>query len=141
MELSIFKEFSDAPGLRYCNLSEKSGEEFYHSLLNSRFAEAIDNNEKLVLILDYTEGFAPSFLDESIGNLVYDFSLETVERYLIIVSNEEPFWIDRIKVFCEKWEERRLKQDCPKVTIEHSAWVRIIKGKKDIRVWEHPVVA
>ena len=141
MELSIYKEFSDAPGLRYCILSEKSGEEFYHSFLNPRFSEAIDKNEKLVLILDYTEGYAPSFLDESIGNLVYDFSLEVVEKNLIIVSEEEPFWLDRIKTFSKNWEKRRLNQEPPKVTIEHSAWVRIIKGNKEVKVWEHPVVA
>lgn len=140
MELSIYKEFSDAPGLRYCSLSEKSGEEFYHACLNSRFSEALEKDEKLVLILDYTEGYAPSFLDESIGNLVYDFSLEIVEKYLVIVSEEEPFWIDRIKVFCKKWEERRLKQERPKVTIEHSAWTRIINREKRVDIWEHPAV-
>lgn len=139
MELNIYKDFSDTPMLRYCSLSESSGEEFYHSVLNKAFKECYEKNEKLIVNLDFTEGYAPSFLDESFGNLVYDFSLDVVNSHLTIISSEEPFWIDRINTFCANWEKRRKHGERPTVSKEHEAWYRLINGKIELKVWEHPV--
>ena len=61
MELIVNSSFSETPGLRYCNLSDKSGEEFYHSLLNESFKESVDKNEVLMVILDYTDGMLLHF--------------------------------------------------------------------------------
>lgn len=52
MELSIYKDFSDTPMLRYCSLSERSGEEFYHTVLNKAFKECYDKKELLIINLD-----------------------------------------------------------------------------------------
>lgn len=140
MELSIYKDFSDTPMLRYCSLSERSGEEFYHTVLNKAFKECYDKKEKLVVNLDYTEGYAPSFLDESFGNLIYDFSWDVVEPLLTIISDEEPFWIERIKTFCSNWEKRRKQGERPTVTKEHDAWYRLVNGDIKCEIWERPAV-
>lgn len=138
MELSISRDFSKNPLLRYCSLSESSGEEFYHNVLNPAFKECYKKNEHLIVNLDYTEGYAPSFLDESFGNLVYDFGLKVVTDLLEIVSNEEPFWKDSIDGYLKKWEQRRIEQKMPTVTIEHAPWYRLLNGKLECKTWIHP---
>ena len=69
--ISVLENFSEFPTLRYCNISDNSGEEFYHKVLNKEFKVAYEKKEKLIVNLDYTAGYAPSFLDESFGNLVF----------------------------------------------------------------------
>jgi hypothetical protein len=59
--ISVLKDFSEFPGLRNCNISENSGEEFYHSILNNHFKEAFENKEKVIINLDRTAGYASSF--------------------------------------------------------------------------------
>ena len=54
-------DFSEYPGLRHCNISDDSGELFYHKILNSEFKKSYENKEVLTFILDGTAGFAPSF--------------------------------------------------------------------------------
>lgn len=138
MELSISKDFSKNPLLRYCSLSERSGEEFYHTVLNRTFKECYEKKEHLTVNLDYTEGYAPSFLDESFGNLVYDFGLAVVDKLLDIVSDEEPFWINSIKDYYKKWEQRRQNGQAPTVTKEHEPWYRLSNGKLECKTWLHP---
>ena len=106
--ISILESFSEYPGLRHCSISDESGEEFYHKVLNSEFKTVIDNQLLLVVNLDGTAGYAPSFLDEAFGNLVFDFSLDTVKSHIKIVSIQEPSWIELIEnqTYVE-WEERR----------------------------------
>ena len=59
--ISVFSDFSEFPGLRHCAISENSGEEFYHNVLNKAFKEAYDNKTKLTINLDNTAGYASSF--------------------------------------------------------------------------------
>lgn len=116
-------DFSEYPGLRHCDISDDSGELFYHKILNSEFKKSFENKEKLNLILDGTAGYAPSFLDEAIGNLVYDFSILNVKKYLIITSIEEPNLIDSLeKETYIQWENRRIGKIEPKKTERHSSW-------------------
>jgi len=100
--------FTTLPGLRYQEMSDNSGEEFYFTELNKLFGEALKSKKTLTVNLDGTEGYPPSFIDESFGNLVYDFGLKKVNKNLLIESNEEPDWIDIIKkeIF-PQWEEKR----------------------------------
>ncbi|EKJ85530.1 uncharacterized protein DUF4325 [Leptospira meyeri] len=119
------KDFSEFPGLRHCKISANSGEEFYHKVLNSEFKKAIDNNFKLIINIDNTAGYAPSFLDEAFGNLIFDFSLEEVKKRLEIISHQEP----DLKIMIEKetfeqWEKRRINNQKPKKTIKHKKWFR-----------------
>lgn len=124
MKLSIASDFSLVTGLRHCDKSEVSGEEFYHKLLNKRFYEAVSSNNVLDLDLDGTlDSFAPSFLDESIGNLVYDFTLDKVRKYLRIHSSRNTSWIKMIEEETYvQWEKRRIKGDNRVITVHHDDW-------------------
>lgn len=110
-------DFSEDPGPRYCSQGDDSGEDFYHTKLNKQFKEAIESNTILVLDLDGPNGYASSFLDEAVGNLVYDFGATNVNRYMEIISNEEPEWINMLKnETIPQWEQRRIEKKCPKST-------------------------
>ncbi len=131
MKISVARDYSEYTGLRYCNISQHSGEDFYHTVLNPKFAEAYENGEDVELIIDGTQdGIGPSFLDESIGNLVYDFTLDVVASRLKIISNELPQWLDMIKEETyPTWEERRKTMREAKVTKSHAPWFRLVEGK------------
>ncbi|WP_343662978.1 STAS-like domain-containing protein [Chryseobacterium mucoviscidosis] len=121
--ISIKDSFGRFTGLRHSAVSEKSGEEFYHSVLNNEFKKCFETKTVLTVDLDGVRGYSPSFIDEAFGNLVYDFGLQNVERYLVIKSNDKPFWKETIEKDTYKlWEQRRKNKQSPKKTIEHSAW-------------------
>lgn len=130
-------DIMEYPGLRNCNISDDSGEEFYHSYLNKAFYDVFEKKENLVIDLDGTAGYASSFLDEAFGNLVYDFTLENVKKYVSIKSSEEPHWKSMIetKTFIE-WEKRRREGKRPTVTQNHLPWYRIQEGVMERKVWE-----
>ena len=132
MKLSIANEFSVVTGLRHCAKSEKSGEEFYHTLLNSRFKDALEACDDLELDLDGTlDSYAPSFLDESLGNLVYDFTLAIVKKRLRLQSTRNPSWIKMIEEETyPQWENRRLAGEARKITVHHEDWFHINAGGK-----------
>jgi len=137
--ISVSGNFSEFPGLRNCNISDKSGEEFYHKVLNIEFKEAYDKKEKLIVNLDGTAGYASSFLDEAFGNLVYDFTLDVVKKYIEIISLQEPHWKEMIeeKSFLQ-WEDRRKNRKNPKITAPQEAWYRLIENELKLDVWEQP---
>lgn len=137
--ISIKNDFDEYPGLRNCSISEASGEDFYHTILNKEFTKAFKNREQLTVILDGTGGYASSFLDEAFGNLVYDFTLGVVKKFLIIISNEEPHWKDMIEnQTMPQWEERRKKNEPIRVTTLHKAWNRLSNNDIVSKVWEMP---
>ena len=52
MGIIIIKEdFTEYPGLRHCDISDFSGEEFYHKRLNGEFFNSLNNGEKLTVVL------------------------------------------------------------------------------------------
>lgn len=121
--INIASDFSEYPGPRYIQQGEFSGEAFYVNLLNTAFADCLQTSKQLELNLDSSAGYATSFLDEALGELVYDFSEKVVRERLIICSNEEPEW----KTFMEtetypQWEIRRLKGEKPKCTEPHKIY-------------------
>lgn len=136
--ISVFSDFSEFPGLRHCAISENSGEEFYHNILNKGFKDAFESKTKLIVNLDDTAGYASSFLDEAFGNLVFDFTLNQVKNIVQIISEQEPYWKEMIetKTYPE-WESRRKKGERPKITIEHSPWYRLQNNKITLETWEH----
>lgn len=136
----ISKDYSPLTGLRYCNRSDHSGEDFYHQKLNGWFKEAYETKEQMRIVLDGGEdGYGPSFLDESFGNLVYDFSLEEVNKWLVIDSEVDPDWQDAIeKETFPIWEELRKKGTQPEKTEDHEAWYRLVDGKLELEVWVTP---
>lgn len=138
MKLSIAAEFSSVTGLRHSAKSEKSGEEFYHSLLNRRFYEALISEEDLELDLDGTlDSYAPSFLDESLGNLVYDFTLAVVKQHLHLHSSRNPSWIKMIEEETyPQWEKRRVDNELRKITVQHDNWYHIdANGQYELGQW------
>lgn len=137
--ISVLEDFSEFPALRHCNISDQSGEKFYHNVFNNAFKEAYEKNEKLTVNLDETAGYASSFLDEAFGNLVYDFTLEVVEPKIEIISEQEPHWKDMIlnQTF-PQWEKRRKNNQRPKVTAKHKPWYRLINKELKLKIWEEP---
>ncbi|MCC7467196.1 MAG: STAS-like domain-containing protein [Saprospiraceae bacterium] len=137
--VSILDDFSEFPNLRHCNISDNSGEEFYHRVLNQAFKEAYEANKKLSVNLDNTAGYASSFLDEAFGNLVYDFSLDIIESRIEIISDQEPHWKEMIlnQTF-PQWEARRKNKQRPIVTKAHPAWFRLIDNELKHEIWEQP---
>lgn len=132
-------DFAKLPGLRLSSISEKSGEDYYHEVLNGAFAEALKANEKLTVVLDGTRGYPPSFLDEAFGNLVYDFTLDRVLANLEIVSTIEPHWIPYIQSKLKEWEGRR-KAGKPirKVTAVHKPWYGFEGDELVQKEWTKP---
>lgn len=140
MRLIVATDYSKITGLRYCNISDFSAEDFYHKKLNAAFKDAYDKQEQLEMVIDGTiDGGGPSFLDESIGNLVYDFTLEHVKRLFRLVSEREPMWINLVETRTyPKWEGRRLHNQEPKVTESHPAWWRLVNGVLNEKIWLEP---
>lgn len=102
VKISVAKDFSITPGARYYKDGSHSGEAFYDELLQHKFQEALDNKEKLVVDLDGTEGYATSFLDEAFRRLGEKFTPDITWSNLILISNDEPDWIEEIKTYIFK---------------------------------------
>lgn len=132
-------DYSEFPGLRHSTISDDSGEDYYHKVLNSEFKDIYEEDGKLEVVLDYVDAYTSSFLDEAFGNLVYDFSLEIVKKHLEIVSEEEPHWVPMImKETFPQWEDRRKRNQVPIVTKKHDPWFRLIDKELVLKEWESP---
>lgn len=137
-ELTICSDFSEYPGPRYIKQGKFSGEEFYYKTLNPAFAEAVNSGVNLNVVLDGTAGYASSFLDESFGNLVYDFTMDIVKSKIKIISKDEPDWIDMIEnqTFVQ-WEKRRSDNDCIIISEKQdSEWYRLNGDVAILGKWE-----
>lgn len=97
--IKILTDFTFAPGARDYDDGKDSGQEFYEKLLKAKYEEAILQDVKLKIDLDGVEGYPSSFLSESFGLLGNEFGAEDVWSRLIIVSNEVPKYIDKIKKY------------------------------------------
>lgn len=115
-------DYTEDPGPRYKRQDKDntntSGEMYYISILNSVFAECYEQDKELVILLDGVSGYPSSFLDEAIGELVYDFSLEVVRS---ILSFDTVMFRRRAKQVIEEtypqWEEKRVRN----INVVHSA--------------------
>ncbi len=94
--LKISTDFSRYPGARYYEDGPLSGEEFFDRCLNSAFKSALEKKEKLTVDLDDTAGYASSFLSESFGLLSERYSARVVLDNIVLISNDEPDWKDKI---------------------------------------------
>jgi phosphomannomutase len=95
--INIAKDFTDTPGFRYYTDGPFSGEEFFDKLLKIKFQEAKDKDQQLKIILDGVNGFTTSFLNESFRRLGEAFGSDQTWNRLIIVSNNIPKYIEKIK--------------------------------------------
>lgn len=109
-------DFTEDPGPRYIRQdvpgTMTSGEAYYLTVLNKEFARCYLEKKQLVIALDGVSGYPSSFLDEAIGELVYDFSKEVVSRLL---DFETVMYKKRVTQVKEEtytqWETRRIKKD------------------------------
>lgn len=88
--VDICRDFSRTPGPRKIKDGPYSGEKFYKTVL----APAFENHEKIIVILDGTEGYGSSFIDEAFRNLVIQsgLSLREIKSRLSFVSNEDELY-------------------------------------------------
>jgi len=94
--LKISKIFSSTPGPRSRKEGSFSGQQFREEILAPAIKKAIDNNEILIVNIDGTAGYGPSFIEESFGGLIREDHIpyQTLIAHLQIVSIEEPYLID-----------------------------------------------
>jgi phosphomannomutase len=95
--IDIPNDFTKTPGWRTYDDGPYSGQEFYDKLLKKGFADALAQNVKLKVILDGSNGYTTSFLNEAFRLLGGEFGGDAVWNRLLIISNEVPKYIERIK--------------------------------------------
>lgn len=84
--INIAQDFTDSPGARYYTDGKFSGQEFREKILLDIF----DSYDEITIVLDGTEGYATSFLEESFGGLARDKGITKVLDKLKFISKEEP---------------------------------------------------
>ena len=91
ININIVKEFPFLPGPRKKEQGPGSGEEFLNMLLEPRFLEAKNKNQKLMIIFDGARyGYPASFLEESFGGLARKHGISEVKDVLQFKSVNEP---------------------------------------------------
>lgn len=85
------------PGARYRTDGPYSGEEFFEEQLEPRYLQARARGEKLTVILDGTNGFASSFLNEAFGRLAKAHGKQEVLETIQLVSVEIPKYIRKVE--------------------------------------------
>lgn len=98
MQISIAKQFTDAPGGRYIADGPYSGQLFRQQFLEPTFFKG---EEEIVVDLDGTFGYATSFLEEAFGGLarLLNSSPEKVLKRVKFISNEDPALPERIQTY------------------------------------------
>ncbi|HGM6931351.1 TPA: STAS-like domain-containing protein [Stenotrophomonas maltophilia] len=82
--IDIAKDFSPVPAGRHVSDGDYSGEFFRTSILRP----ALDEFSSVEVILDNTEGFGSSFLEEAFGGLVRDgLSAQYLKDHLVLIGN------------------------------------------------------
>lgn len=95
--IDIPNDFTKTPGWRTYDDGPFSGQEFFDKLLKKGFEEAQEKKVKLKVILDGSNGYTTSFLNEAFRLLGGYFGADKVWEGLVIISNEVPKYIERIK--------------------------------------------
>jgi hypothetical protein len=102
-EIKISKDFSQTPGPRSRDEGDFSGQEFLEDLLLPKFEEIVENQSKLLINLDGTDGYATSFLESAFGGLSRHFkerlSPKKIIDSIVFISLEEPYLVEEIKEY------------------------------------------
>jgi hypothetical protein len=106
--INIAKDYTTTPGARYKKDGPFSGEEFREKYLEDHFKDS-NSTYKVKIILDGTEGYATSFLEEAFGGLARKIKSEkssekSLER-LEFISTEDELLIDEIKTYIKNANE------------------------------------
>ena len=97
IEINIAIDFTTEPGARNYSDGPFSGEEFFDKLLKPKYVEAKEKGLKLKINLDGTEGYASSFINEAFIRLGSEFGADEVWNNLILISDEIPKYIKKVK--------------------------------------------
>lgn len=91
-QINVAKDFARTPGPCFVKQGPNSGELFRRSLLS----KALRNSPPVTVVLDGTEGFGSSWIDEAFGGLVREeeFSRDFLRMNLHIISQEDPLYAD-----------------------------------------------
>lgn len=95
--INIKEDFSSTTGFRTYDDGPKSGLEFFDTILNEKFKQAQNDKVKLKIILDGGEGYTSSFLNEAFRLLGEKYGADNVWDNIIIISEEWPKYIKKIK--------------------------------------------
>ncbi len=89
----IAEDFSETPGGRFKRHGLFSGEEFRDNVLIDLLSRAIEDGEKLTIVLDGVAGYGSSFLEEAFGGLIRrcHFNHEQLNRHLELRA-EDPLY-------------------------------------------------
>lgn len=86
--ISIADEFTRFPGGRYRKLGKFSGEQFRDDFL----FELLSKGNEVTVVLDGTEGYGSSFLEEAFGGLVRrGFTLGFLSDHLHLIAETQAF--------------------------------------------------
>lgn len=96
MTINIAQDYTKTPGGRFIKEGDFSGEDFRIRILEPKFKECQDKNEKLTIILDGGYGYGSSFLEEAFGGLVRSLKDRQIAD-IEIISNEEPKLIEDVR--------------------------------------------
>ncbi|KIM08768.1 MAG: hypothetical protein KU29_03315 [Sulfurovum sp. FS06-10] len=100
-KINIAQEYTITPGARYITDGEFSGQDFREKFLEPIFSNTPE--EKVIVNLDGTMGYATSFLEESFGGLVRKFGNKFTNKAIFdtfeFISNDEPACIDEIRKY------------------------------------------
>jgi STAS-like domain of unknown function (DUF4325) len=88
--IEIGKDFSKTPGGRRISDGPDSGQLFRDRLLAPALRNAVEQNEKLIVMLDGPRGYLSSFLEEAFGGLVRrrQFTKAQLRQHLDIRAND-----------------------------------------------------
>ena len=109
VQIAIAVDFTRFPGGRYRELGKFSGQEFRED----RLIPLLETEENVRVLLDGTEGYGSSFLEEAFGGLVRSgFTREELEAKLDPVAGEPSFetYVDEIWEYINDEARRRKKQ-------------------------------
>ena len=95
--VNIAKDFTKIPGARYYTDGPFSGQEFFDKILKEAYKSATLESTKLKVILDGTEGYASSFINEAFRLLGKEYGPDNVWNNIIIISDEIPAYIFKVK--------------------------------------------
>lgn len=94
VSINIAKQFSTIPAGRDSNDGPDSGERFRSEFL----VPALNEYDKVIVVLDGTEGYGSSFLDESFGGLIRVEGMTATDLHhrLDVISTDDETLCDEV---------------------------------------------
>lgn len=102
IEIKISVDFSNTPGGRYIEECPNSGQQFRNDILEPKYIEAKEKNEKILVDLDDCYGFPISFLEEAFGGLARKYPKDNLLNIIEIKSEDQPSLIEKIQQYIKE---------------------------------------